>query len=854
LRVLGRQAMAQLELRRQALDLAGRAARGEADAAGRERAEDALREQSVQLDAALEVAGMDLWFTDLRTGRIGRIRRGGPISRLPDGVTPTTSAAFMALVHEADRAGFAAQIDRATREGVYSAEFRIVLPGGDVRWVSSRGRCLYDPDGTPSAMTGVDLDITERKRDEERIRHLNRVYRVLSDISQAIVREPDVDHLLREACRVAVEAGGFTMAWIGLIEGGQRTLVRKAQAGADEATERIIDRLIADEPPSGCAFTQQALETGHPAVCDDIEQDPVAASWRDAALERGYRTMAAFPVLRSGRPVGAFNFYADIPGAFDVEERRLLEELAGDIGFAIGVHEREHERRQAEDERRAAEDRFRQLAEAIQQVFWMTDARGTLLYVSPAFETIFGRSCESLAANPGVWMDAVHPDDRERVEQAAYTRLRHGDYDEVYRITRPDGAVRWIRDRAFHMYDDAGELYRLVGTAADVTEQRHLEEQLQQAQKMEIVGRLAGGVAHDFNNLLTVINGMADLVLAELADDDPNRGDLIQIRLAGDRAAALTGRLLAVSRRQILKPEIVDLSAIVSGLRDMIQRLIGEDVTLVLELADGLASVRADPGQIEQVVLNLIVNARDAMPDGGVVTIETRNVHVDEIYAAEHPGTRPGPHAMLAVRDTGVGMDESIRRRIFEPFFTTKAQGKGTGLGLSMVYGIVKQSGGSIWFHSEPGHGSRFTIYLPYASGTPVPRPAPPPAAIAHGHETVLVVEDEPPLRELAARILAGAGYTVLQAANGIDALALLAQHADPVHLVFTDVVMPGMNGRELAARLATLRPGIRVLYTSGYTEDAILRHGVLDDPSRFLSKPYTPSVLRRRIREALDG
>ena len=656
LRVLGRQAMAQLELRRQRLDLAG----------------DALREQSVQLDAALEVAGMDVWFTNLRTGRVERMRRGGPVSRLAEETTPKTSAEFMALVHEEDRAALAGRIDRATRDGVYSAEFRIVLPDGEVRWVSSRGRCLYDPDGTPAAMTGVDLDITERKRDEE--------------------------------------------------------------------------------------------------------------------------------------------------------------------------------------QRRAAEDRFRQLAESIQQVFWMADPRGALLYVSPAFETIFGRSCESLAATPGVWMDAVHPDDRERVEQAAYARSRRGDYDEVYRIIRPDGAVRWIRDRAFHMYDDAGEVYRLVGTAADVTEQRQLEEQLQQAQKMEIVGRLAGGVAHDFNNLLTVINGMADLVLAGLADDDPARNDLIQIRQAGDRAAALTGRLLAVSRRQILKPEIVDLNAIVAGLRDMIQRLVGEDVALVLELAPDLASVKADPGQIEQVLLNLIVNARDAMPDGGILGIETRVVHVDAVYAAEHPGTRPGSHAMLAVRDTGVGMDESIRRRIFEPFFTTKAQGKGTGLGLSMVYGIVKQSGGSIWFQSEPGHGSRFTIYLPCVTGLPALRPLPPPAATVRGQETVLVVEDEPPLRELAARVLTAAGYTVLQAANGGDALALLAGHPDPVHLVFTDVVMPGMNGRELAARLATLRPAIRVLYTSGYTEDAILRHGVLDDPGRFLSKPYTPSVLRRRIREALDG
>jgi PAS domain S-box-containing protein len=854
LRTIARQAMAQLELRRQALDVGDSGGRIPAEAERHAAAEDALRRQSVQLDAALQVAGLGVWFSDLRTGEIQRLRGSGPLSSLPDELAPATSEAFMALVHPDDRQALAGQIERATHEGIYRAEFRVVLPGGEVRWVSSRGRCLAGDDGAPAFITGVDLDITDRKRDDERIRHLNRVYAVLSDINQAIVREPDLDRLLDQTCRIVVGTGGFVMAWLGLFDDGTGRLVRRAQAGADATTQAIIDSLISAAPPTGCAFTARALATGRPSVCDDIACDPEAAPWRGVALERGYRTMAAFAIVHNGRPIGALNIYAGQAGAFDSEERRLLEELAGDIGFAVGVHEREQERQHAEERRRAAEDRFRQLAETIQQIFWMTDAHGTLLYVSPAFETIFGRPCDSVAAAPGVWMDAVHPDDRERVEQAAYERARRGDSDEIYRIVRPDGAVRWIRDRAFHVYDEAGQVHRLVGTAADVTEQRQLEEQLRQAQKMEIVGRLAGGVAHDFNNLLTVINGMTDLILGDLAEDDPTRADLTQIRQAGERAAALTGRLLTVSRRQILKPEIVDLSAIVTGLRDMLQRLVGEQIELALELAADLASVRADPGQIEQVVLNLVVNARDAMPDGGTLTIETRTVHLDAVYAAEHPGTRPGPHAMLAVRDTGVGMDESIRRRIFEPFFTTKAQGKGTGLGLSMVYGIVKQSGGSIWFHSEPGHGSRFTIYLPHVGGVPTPRPAPAAVETPRGHETVLVVEDEPPLRELAARILTSSGYTVLQAANGSDALALIARHPDPVHLVFTDVVMPGMNGRELVARLSVLRPAMRVLYTSGYTEDAILRHGVLDDPGRFLSKPYTPAVLRRRIREALNG
>jgi len=615
--------------------------------------------------------------------------------------------------------------------------------------------------------------------------------------------------------------------------------------------------LALSETPRQLSFCAHAIHATDVYVVEDLGRDEGFADHPLVIGDPFIRFYAGVPLRTAdGHAIGTLAVADAVPRQLTPEQLDALRVLGRQVMAQLELRRQAFgtDRLRDAEHRRDAEDRFRQLAESIQQVFWMTDPRGALLYVSPAFETIFGRSCESLVANPGVWMDAVHPDDRERVEQAAYARSRRDEYDEVYRIVRPDGAVRWIRDRAFHMYDEAGELYRLVGTAADITEQRHLEEQLQQAQKMEIVGRLAGGVAHDFNNLLTVINGMADLVLAGLAEDDPARRDLTQIRLAGDRAAALTGRLLAVSRRQILKPEVIDLSAIVTGLRDMIQRLIGEDITLVLELAPDLASIRADPGQIEQVLLNLVVNALDAMPDGGVLTIETRTVQVDQVYAAEHPGTRTGPHAMLGVRDTGIGMDESIRRRIFEPFFTTKAYGKGTGLGLSMVYGIVKQSGGSIWFQSEPGHGSRFTIYLPYVTGSPASRAAQPPAATARGHETVLVVEDELPLRELAARVLVAAGYTVLQAGNGADALALLAGHAEPVHLVFTDVVMPGMNGRELAARQAQLRPAIRVLYTSGYTEDAILRHGVLDDPGRFLSKPYTPSVLRRRIREALDG
>jgi signal transduction histidine kinase len=430
-------------------------------------------------------------------------------------------------------------------------------------------------------------------------------------------------------------------------------------------------------------------------------------------------------------------------------------------------------------------------------------------------------------------------------------QLTTGATDETYRIVRPDGTVRWIRSRAFPVHDAAGQLERVVGTAVDITEQRQLEEQFRQAQKMESIGRLAGGIAHDFNNLLTVINGTAELAALDLPRDSPLRTDLLQIRQAGERAASLTRQLLALSRQQILKPAIINLSTVVRGMQSMLRRLIGEHVNLAFRFDDALGHVKADPSQIEQVILNLAVNAQDAMPDGGTLTIETGRAYLDAGDAANHMAPRAGHYAMLAVSDTGIGMDETTRNRMFEPFFTTKEIGKGTGLGLSTVYGIVQQSEGGLFVYSEPGHGTTFKVYLPQVDHTPDP-PLMRDGDAQSGSETVLLVEDEPALRAFTKRVLSSAGYTVLDAGSGEEALAVLHGHPGPVHLMLTDVVMPGMSGRDLATRVASLRPDIKVLFASGYTDDAIFRHGVLDDGSRFISKPYAPAELRRKVREVL--
>ncbi len=394
----------------------------------------------------------------------------------------------------------------------------------------------------------------------------------------------------------------------------------------------------------------------------------------------------------------------------------------------------------------------------------------------------------------------------------------------------------------------------VLAVTNDITEHRALEEQLRQSQRMEAIGQLAGGVAHDFNNLLTAITGYSELSLRRLGISHPVSKNIEQIQKAGTRAAGLTRQLLAFSRRQLLQAKLFDLNALVADTGNMLQRLIGEDIDLITILKPRIGQIKADPGQIEQVLLNLVVNARDAMPSGGKITIETGTARLDEEYAGKHISIIPGQYVLVAVTDTGTGMDAATKQRIFEPFFTTKEVGKGTGLGLSTVYGIVKQSEGYIWVYSELGKGTSFKVYLPQVGEPGESEPATAPSGEApRGHETVLLVEDEEQLRTLAKDILEECGYAVLAAANGFEGLRICKEFSARIDLMITDVVMPLMSGRELAEQVVVLRPETRVLYMSGYTNDSVVRHGVLEEHVLFLQKPFTPTTLALKVREVLD-
>ena len=564
-------------------------------------------------------------------------------------------------------------------------------------------------------------------------------------------------------------------------------------------------------------------------------------------LREGSRYESAYRVVRPDGDIRIIHSHSEV-----------TRDAAGRPCRLFGIVQDITERRRAEEAQRTAEQRLRHVVASSPAVLFTLrvedgEFRG-INWISENIQAMLGYQVGETLGEAW-WTSSIHPEDRDTVLDQWRSGIRsHECCAAEYRIRHKDGAYRWIRGETRLFRTAAGELSELVGSLSDISERKRLEGQLLQAQKMEAIGQLTGGIAHDFNNLLTVINGCSELSLMTLEAGDPRRPNLELVKEAGARGAALIRQLLAFSRKQVLEPRVLDLNAVVSNLEEMLRRTIGEDVTVRHILKPGLGRVRADPLQIEQILMNLAVNARDAMPQGGRLTIETADVELDEYFARTHAVVKPGPYVMLAVSDTGCGMDEEVQKHIFDPFFTTKGQGKGTGLGLSTVYGIVKQSGGSIWVYSEMGQGTTFKVYLPKVEEeADAVLPGAERVASLKGTETILLVEDDEPLRKLTSSILQHGGYQVLQTSSRTEALQVCGRHQGPIHLILTDVVMPGIPSLEFTSQLSSIRPDTRTLYMSGYPDDTVTRHGVLLQGVAFLQKPFSVDGLLRKLRAVLD-
>jgi PAS domain S-box-containing protein len=511
-------------------------------------------------------------------------------------------------------------------------------------------------------------------------------------------------------------------------------------------------------------------------------------------------------------------------------------------------------RRQAEEALRESEQVFRTLVENLPVKVFIKDRESVYLCCSPGYARDLGIEAREIRGKTdhdfyaGELAEKYRADDRRIMKGASGEEI-----EEEYCV---GGERLWVHTIKTPLFDESNVVTGVLGVFWDVTERKRLEEQLRQSQKMEAIGALAGGIAHDFNNLMTAVIGYSDLLKMRMQRDDPLLGDLDQIRRAGERAASLTGQLLAFSRKQVLQPQVLDINHVISDTEKMLRRIIGEHIDLVTIPGAALGRVSADPNQVQQVLLNLAVNGRDAMPRGGKLTIETGNVYLDGACARRRVDVEPGAYVLLAVSDTGCGMDAETVSHIFEPFFTTKEKGRGTGLGLATVYGIIKQSGGHIWVYSEPGKGSTFKIYLRRLDKSAASEAGPSCAweGALPGTETVLLVEDDEQVRNMAKKGLSLHGYDVIAAGNGEEALKVLEAHEGPVRILVTDVVMPGLSGGELALRIASTHPEMKILYVSGYTDSAIVHHGVLEAGVSFLQKPFTPGALARKVREVLDG
>jgi PAS domain S-box-containing protein len=588
-------------------------------------------------------------------------------------------------------------------------------------------------------------------------------------------------------------------------------------------------------------------------IVHDIAADPLWADYRHLALQHGLRACWSTPIAsQDGSILGTFAIYYRKPRTPEPEHLQLIAHATHLAAIAI-----EWNRDKAELS--AAESRYRTLVERLPAITYIAEhgACGRWHYVSPQIESMLGFSPGEWLADSSNWINRIHPEDRAHILAVEERFQKNRDlFQAEYRMYARDGRILWFRDEAVMLPEIADQPCLMQGVMYNITERKRLEDQLRHSQKMEAVGVLAGGVAHDFNNLLMLIQGHNERLRAGLAGDAAAQKESLAIEQAVTRAASLTGRLLAFSRKQVLQPKVLDLNAVLSEVTKMLDRLIEKNITLRVAFAPELWSVKADPGQVEQLIMNLAVNARDAMPQGGQLNIETRNIEIGGSHARLAEGIREGQYVLLMIRDNGVGMPPETQARMFEPFFTTKEPGKGTGLGLAIVYGVVKQVGGWVHVETKPGQGTTFEIYIPRAQEIKASSEPEKPidlASVPRGNETVLVVEDEDGIRELATDFLRSRGYKVLTAMDGNEALRIAAGHEDLIHMLVTDIVMPNIGGSELAKRLRQVRPQMKVMFMSGYPDHPALSLGSLDSQTTVLQKPFSLDKLGHQVRSLLD-
>jgi PAS domain S-box-containing protein len=687
--------------------------------------------------------------------------------------------------------------------------------------------------------TGVLRDITERSRAEAAIRQRAQLSALGAAVGLSLTSSDSLARALQQCAEALVTHIGAAFARIWTLNEREGVLELQASAGLYRHVDGPHGRV-----PLGQFKIGRIARDRKPHLTNAVIGDPQVSD-QDWARREGMVAFAGHPLIVDGRVVGVMALFA---------RHALSDAVIAAIGpvadhLALGI-----ERHHSADALRTAEERMRFALESAGVGIWDLDYTTGVHRWSEILEAHYGLAPGTFSGTFEAFVERIHPDDRQSVIETIGNAMQSGaDFSIQHRAIRPDGTVRWLSAAGRILLGARGEPVRAVGITEDVTERHTLEEQYHQAQKMEAIGRLAGGVAHDFNNLLTVILGYCELLLADLDPGGLRHADIAEIQKAGVRAAGLTRQLLAFSRKQIVEPTRLDLNLVMIDMRAMLGRLIREDVKVMLGLHPELARVTADRGQVEQIIMNLAVNAQDAMPSGGTLTLETANIELAQQYAESHVGITPAHYVALTVTDTGTGITPQVQARLFEPFFTTKEVGRGTGLGLATVHAIVTQSGGSVHVHSEVGKGTSFTVYFPRAEEAEAVAEAPPPVARPHaGAETVLVVEDADGLRALTKRLLQRHGYTVLTAANADEAFRLFEQNTS-IDIVLTDVVMPGGSGTELTRRLVEQRPGLKVIYMSGYTDEAIVQHNVLRPGTAFLHKPFTSEALGRKIREVLD-